>query len=260
MATRGINSPDIFCYICGQFVIKKQRRNIQDFEKKAYYAHFGMKLGDKDKSWAPHKVCCICVEELRQWTQGMKKSLPFGIPMIWREPGNHSDDCYFCSCNVQGYTSKNKKQSALMPGAKNIAWENLVHPQKVLLPLHTKLGLMKQFVKALQREENCFKYLCSKFPGLSEAKLKEGSFVGPDIRKLISDEMFETTMSNVEIEAWIALKDIISKFLGNYRDQNYKNFVNHMLDKFKELGCNMSLKVHFSKFPFGLTSRTSWSR
>jgi hypothetical protein len=32
--------------------------------------------------------------------------------------------------------------------------------------------------------------------------------------------------------------------LGNYRDQNYKNIVNHMLDKFKELGCNMSLKVH----------------
>jgi hypothetical protein len=69
--------------------------------------------------------------------------------------------------------------------------------------------------------------------------------VGPDIRKLISDVMFETTMSNVEREAWIALKDIISKFLGNYRDQNYKNIVNHMLDKFKELGCNMSLKVHF---------------
>jgi hypothetical protein len=32
---------------------------------------------------------------------------------------------------------------------------------------------MKQFVKALQRDGNCFKYLSSKFPGLSEAKLKE---------------------------------------------------------------------------------------
>jgi hypothetical protein len=42
------------------------------------------------------------------------------------------------------------------------------------------------------------------------------------------------------------LKDVISKFLGNYRDQNYKNIISHMLDKFKELGCNMSLKVHFS--------------
>jgi hypothetical protein len=28
---------------------------------------------------------------------------------------------------------------------------------------------------------------------------------------LISDEMFETTMWNAEREAWIALKDVISK-------------------------------------------------
>jgi hypothetical protein len=60
---------------------------------------------------------------------------------------------------------------------------------------------MQEFVKALQRDGNCFKYLCSKFPGLPEATFKEGIFVGPDIRKLISDEMFETTMSNVEREA-----------------------------------------------------------
>jgi hypothetical protein len=41
------------------------------------------------------------------------------------------------------------------------------------------------------------------------------------------------------------IKDVISKFLGNYRDQNYKNIVNHKLDKFKESGCNINLKVHF---------------
>jgi hypothetical protein len=52
----------------------------------------------------------------------------------------------------------------------------------------------EQVVTALQRDGNCFKYLCSEFPGLSEAKLKEGIFVGPGIRKLILDEMFETTM------------------------------------------------------------------
>jgi peroxiredoxin len=48
MATRScINIPDIFSYICGQYVIKKQRQNITDFVEKAYYAYFGMKLGDK---------------------------------------------------------------------------------------------------------------------------------------------------------------------------------------------------------------------
>jgi hypothetical protein len=60
--------------------------------------------------------------------------------------------------------------------------------------------------------------------------------------------MFETTMSNVERETWIALKDATSKYLGYYREQNYKNIVNHMLEKFKELGCNASLKVNFVDF------------
>jgi hypothetical protein len=46
--------------------------------------------------------------------------------------------------------------------------------------------------------------------------------------------MFETKMSHVEREAQIAIKDAISKFWGNSRCQNYKNTVNHMLEKLKE--------------------------
>lgn len=75
-----------------------------------YYAYFGVKLGDQEKSWAPHKVFSAFVEELWQWLKGMKMSFHFGVPMIWREPQNHSIDCYFHSYNVQGFNLKKKNE------------------------------------------------------------------------------------------------------------------------------------------------------
>jgi predicted Zn-dependent protease len=101
---------------------------------------------------------------------------------------------------------------------------------------------MKQFVKALPKEEECFKYLCKKCPGLSDAKLKEDIFVGPDNRKLLSDDLFQTTMKTVERGAWNAFKEIIAKYLGNYKDPNYKQIVEKVLENFKALGCAMSLR------------------
>jgi hypothetical protein len=74
--------------------------------------------------------------------------------------------------------------------------------------------------------------------------LKEGIFVGPDIRKLLSDDLFETTMKSVKWEACNAFKEVIAKFLGNYKDPNYKQIL-YKLEKFVALGCAMSLKVHF---------------
>ncbi|GBM82805.1 hypothetical protein AVEN_139450-1 [Araneus ventricosus] len=69
---------------------------------------------------------------------------------------------------------------------------------------------MKQFVKALPKEAECFKYLCDQFPGLSEAKLKEGVFVGPDSRKMMKDENSETKMETNESKAWKSFKLVIT--------------------------------------------------
>jgi hypothetical protein len=53
---------------------------------------------------------------------GKKKCMSFAIPMMWREPTNHHNDCYFCLVNVQRHNKKSKKQivypsipSAIMP-------------------------------------------------------------------------------------------------------------------------------------------------
>ena len=72
----------------------------------------------------------------------------------------------------------------------------LVDPKKVPLPpLHIKLGLMKNLVKALDKDSEGFKYLAKKFPHISEAKLKAGIFVRPQIRELLQDPIFENKLS-----------------------------------------------------------------
>jgi hypothetical protein len=89
------------------------------------------------------------------------------------------------------------RRTTLVPSSKNVLREFLVEPNKVLLPpLHIKLGMMKQFVKAPDREGDCFKYLGKKFSGLTEAKLKEGVFIGLDIRRLMKDKAFQSKMQD----------------------------------------------------------------
>lgn len=104
-----MNNPNSFCYIYDQYTSKGQKRNITPFIKSLYLGYFNMKLGDQDKNFAPHIVCKTCVENLRQWYKGLLPSMPFGIPMVWREQTNHFDDCYFCVCKVSGFNMKNKK-------------------------------------------------------------------------------------------------------------------------------------------------------
>jgi hypothetical protein len=60
-----------------------------------------------------------------------------------------------------------------------------------LPPLHIKLGFMKNFVKAMDHDDQGFLYLQRKFPSTSDVKIKEGIFIGPQIRELMKDQDFE---------------------------------------------------------------------
>ena len=66
---------------------------------------------------------------------------------------------------------------------KTVPQENpLVGINKVLLPpLHIKLGLMKNFVKAMDKNGATFQHLWTLLPAPSSAKIKEGIFVRPQI-------------------------------------------------------------------------------
>ena len=81
-------------------------------------------------------------------------------------------------------------------GKHNIKHKPLLQSDRVQLPpLHIKHGLFKQFVKALDKDFFAFAYLAAKFPSLSQAKIKEGIFIGPQIRKIVLDETFDTYLT-----------------------------------------------------------------
>lgn len=480
-----VNHPDNFCYVCGKFTPKIQRRSITNLVKKAYKLYFDCALGDQDKNFAPHIACITCTTTLTEWMKGKRRAMPFAVPMVWREPTNHTD-CYFCLTNIAGHSSKTRHtikypdvssvhkpvphgeglpipvcnlqptasdtsgesesedarsveeyspesgvraphliqqeelndlvrdlklsihqaellssrlkqwnlvaegakitsfrsrssrfseyfemQNAMcvcidvnglllelgvqhnphewrlfidssktslkavllhngnklpsvplayavdmretyenmylllkalrykvydwqiccdlkvvalltglqggftkyccflclwdsrdtknhytvkewpvrksyISGKENVKNTPLVEPSKVILPpLHIKLGLMKNFVKALNREGQAFSHLKEMFPKLSDGKLKEGIFVGPQIRKLLHDVIFDSKLTNLELAAWSSFKLIVHGFLGNRKDGNYVSMVSDLLNNYKNMGCRMSLKIHF---------------
>ena len=107
MPRKCVNSSDAFCYICGEVTFKSRRLSFTPLIKKCYESYFGCKVGDQDKSWAPHFCCVTCARLLTAWARG-SCCMPFAIPMVWREPTDHVSDYYFCLTNITGVTAKSK--------------------------------------------------------------------------------------------------------------------------------------------------------
>ena len=90
-------------------------------------------------------------------------------------------------------------RQSLEHGRKNVQHPPLVESEKILLPpLHIKLSLMKNFVKAMDKTRLAFQYIRDKFSRISEAKVKEGVFVGPQIRELLEDSAFDRILKGKE--------------------------------------------------------------
>jgi len=75
--------------------------------------------------------------------------------------------------------------------------------------------------------------------------LKEGIFIVTQIRDLIKDKYFNKLLQGDEKAAWDSFKFVVKGFLGNRRAQNYEELVNNLLQSYRKLACNMSLKIHF---------------
>lgn len=171
--------------------------------------------------------------------------------ILGQQSGFTKHPCYLCMFDSRDRKNHYVKKawpsrSSFEVGSHNIIKKPLVDPAKILIPpLHIKLGLIKQFVKALDKDGECFTHLRKVFKHKTDAKLKEGIFDGPEIRTLFKDETFVSVMDDQEKASWLSFKEVCTKFLGNTRDADYKNIVANMITNFQRSGCLMNLKLHF---------------
>ena len=169
--------------------------------------------------------------------------------LLGQQSGFTTYPCFLCMWIVgtvlnitqrkTGLCRRNRCLAKKGTSSTTLSWTETIF----FLSLHIKLGLIKQFPKALFKDCHCFPYLYQAFPELIMEKLKAGIFDGPQIRMLIRDPEFENSINEVELAAWKGFVLVVKNFLGNNKARNYAELVNNMLTAFRNLGCNMSIKM-----------------
>ena len=95
----------------------------------------------------------------------------------------------------------------------NIQSPPLVEPNKTMLPpLHIKLGVIKNFVQAIDKEGSRFSFLQESSYNYLK-KLKAGIFDGPQIRELMKDPILDKALSEAVMSTWQSLKSVVTNFL-----------------------------------------------
>ncbi|KAL7877007.1 hypothetical protein SRHO_G00036500 [Serrasalmus rhombeus] len=220
----------------------------------AYKAYFGMPVGDQDKPWAPHFTCEHCKKTLEDEERKPYYPNQKDLNDLIKELGLTKSNAELLTSRLKQWnlldesvqvTGQRKCHQVFSVGKNNVKWEPLVDPRKVLMPpLHIKLGLIKQFVRALDKESRAFNYLQDLFPKLSEAKIKAGVFVGPQIKKIIECSEFPKKLNRKDRAAWNSFVAVVRGFLGNHKDENYVQLVQTLIKNYAAMGCRMSLKIH----------------
>jgi hypothetical protein len=90
-----------------------------------------------------------------------------------------------------------------------------------------------------------FEYLIEKFPKLSDAKLKDGIFIGPQIREMINYDPLEHLLTESEKSALLKFKAVCLNFLGAIKAENNNELVKELCNAYQTMESNMSLKIRF---------------
>jgi hypothetical protein len=154
--------------------------------------------------------------------------------------------CLFDATNrVDHYTRNQWPNRDHRIGEFNAIQQPLVNLAKIVLPpLHIYLGLAKQFLTKLQKNKGVNPVLKNIFNNISDAKLLAGVLTGPQIHLLMQNEAFDASLTVVQLEAWTVFKWIASNFLGNKRASGLEIKINELMNRYGEMGCLLSPKMH----------------
>lgn len=61
----------------------------------------------------------------------------------------------------------------------------------------------------------------------------------------MKDMQFENQLNMQEAAAWLSFKKFVTNFLGNVWSENYRELFSEMIENYKIMRCNMSLKIYF---------------
>ena len=71
--------PRFYCILLHMWTFQNTQRKVEYYRlysKSLYHAYFGVKLGDQDQPWAPHRVCLSC-----ESMNNREKHFTFRVPM-----------------------------------------------------------------------------------------------------------------------------------------------------------------------------------
>jgi tRNA 2-selenouridine synthase SelU len=90
--------------------------------------------------------------------------------------------------------------------------------------------------EAMDKESKGFAYLRQKFPKISEAKVNEGIFIGPQIKQLFKDQDFSTKLNSTERRALNAFENTCRNFLGSEKVENCSAIVQELILSYSAVG------------------------
>ena len=152
--------------------------------------------------------------------------------LLGLQGGDTKHSCFLCLWNSkadeQHYLVKNwPARKDLTPDSHNVLNSSFIKRIKILLaPLHIKLRLAKQFVKVLKPTSRAFCHIRQMFPSISEAKVKGGILVGPQIRRMLLWPIFWSSIFRSSI-FWSSL--FSKQHFNRLSRQNYPFFCHQFL-------------------------------